>query len=140
MSVKVVQTHDIDACLALRRIVFIDEQNVPEADELDGLDGRCLHLMATDDATPVGTARIYIQNSVAKIGRVCVLKSHRGTGLGAALINAALDLARSQDGVRTAKLGAQVHATAFYQALGFAETGPIYKDAGIDHQDMVRAL
>ncbi len=140
MSVVVEQTHDLEACFAIRRIVFMDEQDVPEVDELDGLDGQCLHVLATDDEVPVGTARVYIQNKIAKIGRVCVLKSHRGTGLGVALINAALGLARTQSGVDTAKLGAQVHAMGFYQTLGFTAIGPVYKDAGIDHRDMVRAL
>jgi ElaA protein len=87
---------------------------------------------------PVGTARIHIVGDVAKIGRVCVLRSHRGRGLGAALIHEALAVSRGR--AITARLGAQVHALGFYEALGFAAIGPVYDDAGIDHRDMVRAL
>jgi len=79
-------------------------------------------------------------NQLAKIGRVCVIKSHRGTGLGAALIRGALDTAKSKDGIVRAKLGAQVHALGFYEALGFTAIGPVYDDAGIDHRDMVQDL
>ena len=138
MSVEIALTDDLETCFALRRVVFIDEQGVPESEEIDALDSESLHLLASDGATPVGTARIYIADDIAKIGRVCVLKSHRGTGLGAALIRRALEV--SQGKATTAKLGAQLHALGFYEALGFTATGPVYDDAGIDHRDMVRPL
>ncbi|WP_226780371.1 GNAT family N-acetyltransferase [Oceaniglobus trochenteri] len=129
-------TDDIAACHALRRSVFIEEQGVSEADELDDLDGVALHLLARVDDLPVGSARLLPKGEVGKIGRVCVLPSHRGTGLGAALIRAALDELRRQPGIRIARLGAQVHAIGFYERLGFTAHGPVYDDAGIDHRDM----
>jgi len=138
MSVTISLTDDISACRTLRRIVFIDEQGVSEADEIDDLDDSCLHLLAIDANIPVGTARIHIAKGLAKIGRVCVLKSHRGTGLGAALIRKALDVSRGK--AAQAKLGAQTHALGFYEALGFVATGPVYDDAGIPHRDMLRDL
>lgn len=138
MTVAISLTDDLDTCLALRRVVFIEEQNVPVPDEIDGLDPDCLHLLAVDGTTPVGTARILIDGDIAKIGRVCVLPSHRGTGLGAALIRTALEAAQGK--AMQAKLGAQTHALGFYEKLGFTATGPIYDDAGIPHRDMVRPL
>lgn len=131
-------TDNIDACRALRRTVFIGEQGVSEADEIDDLDPVCLHLLATRDGQPIGTARILIKDDIAKIGRVCVLQSNRGTGLGAALIREAMTVSKGK--ATTAKLGAQVHAIGFYEALGFTATGPVYDDAGIDHRDMVQSL
>jgi predicted GNAT family N-acyltransferase len=131
-------TKDLEACFALRAQVFIQEQGVPVSEEIDELDPVCLHLLARDGDVPVGTARIYINDDVAKIGRVCVLSTHRGIGLGAALIRKAMDVA--QPHAKTAKLGAQVHAIGFYEALGFAVQGPVYDDAGIDHRDMVHPL
>lgn len=138
MSFTIGLTDDIAACLELRRVVFIDEQGVSLADEIDDLDGESLHLLATDGAAPVGTARIHISEDIAKIGRVCVLKAYRGNGLGAALIRKALEVGKGKAG--TAKLGAQVHALGFYEALGFSASGPVYDDAGIDHRDMARPL
>ena len=140
MTIRINLTDDIVACKMLRRTVFIDEQGVSEADELDDLDDQCLHLLARDGPLPVGTARVHLAGNLAKIARVCVITSHRGTGLGAALIRAALDIAKAQPGVDQAKLGAQVHALGFYEALGFKPIGPVYDDAGIDHQDMVQDL
>jgi predicted GNAT family N-acyltransferase len=138
MTGSILLTDDIAACRALRRAVFIEEQGVPEADEVDDLDPQCLHLLAVQDGVPVGSARIFIAGDLAKIGRVCVLKSHRGTGLGADLIRAAMKV--SKDKATRAKLGAQRHALGFYEALGFTATGPVYEDAGIDHRDMVQDL
>ncbi len=43
-------------------------------------------------------------------------------------------------GISQVKLGAQVHALGFYEALGFEAFGPVYDDAGIPHRDMVRTL
>jgi ElaA protein len=140
MTVTIEQTDNLDACLSVRREVFIDEQGVTEADEIDGLDDTALHLLADDDGTPVGTARIAVDGEIAKIGRVCVLSSHRGAGLGVSLIEAAVSRARVQPGVRFAKLGAQVQALGFYEKLGFLVQGPVYDDAGIDHRDMVLPL
>ncbi|ASM74038.1 MULTISPECIES: GNAT family N-acetyltransferase [Roseobacteraceae] len=140
MTVEIAQTRDITTCRALRRTVFIEEQHVPEADEIDDLDDVALHVLATDAGRPVGSARIILLDETAKIGRVCVLQDQRGTGLGAALIRASLDIARQQQGVTRAKLGAQEYAIPFYEKLGFTVFGPVYLDAGIRHRDMELAL
>lgn len=133
-------TDDLDACLAIRRAVFIEEQAVPEALEIDGLDGRAIHLLARAGGRPVGTARLMIAGQTGKIGRVAVLPEARGTGLGAALIRAALaEFARRGD-VTEARLGAQTHALGFYERLGFTAFGPVYDDAGIPHRDMSRPV
>ncbi|WP_415405042.1 GNAT family N-acetyltransferase [Tateyamaria sp. SN3-11] len=140
MNWVISQTDDIATCLALRRTVFIEEQGVSEAEEVDGRDGEALHVLATLDGAPLGCARILVTDNMAKIGRVCVLKEGRGTGLGAAIIEACLDVARAQPGLTKAKLGAQTHALSFYEKLGFEAFGPVYDDAGIPHRDMERAL
>lgn len=136
----IIETRDLAACHALRRAVFIEEQGVPEAEELDGQDAEAIHLLALRDGLPVGTARILLQGETGKIGRVCVLPQARGTGLGAGLIRAALAALRDRPGIRRAKLGSQTHAIAFYEKLGFVAQGPIYDDAGIPHRDMTREL
>ncbi len=134
-------TGDLDACLALRRRVFIEEQGVSPEEEVDGLDPTATHLLATaPDGRPLGTARLLDLGETGKIGRVCVLPEARGTGLGAALIRAAVAEFRARPTIRRVKLGAQTHALGFYEQLGFQAYGPEYLDAGIPHRDMVLAL
>jgi predicted GNAT family N-acyltransferase len=137
---KITTTTDHETCFTLRHQVFVVEQGVPMEEEIDALDPSATHLLATQNGVPIGAARIVFQSEVAKIGRVCVLQSARGTGLGAALIKAAIAIARETPGVTQAKLGAQTQALGFYEKLGFAAFGPVYDDAGIDHRDMVLEL
>ena len=137
---RIARTTDLATCRALRRRVFIEEQGVSEADEIDDLDAEAIHLLAVVAGLPVGTARLLIDGETGKIGRVCVLPEARGAGLGAALIRAAVAEFAAMPGLTRAKLGAQVHALGFYQRLGFTAVGPVYMDAGIEHRDMVLPL
>ena len=140
MSLEVGLTDDLATCHALRRVVFIEEQQVPEAEEVDGRDHEALHLIAKNGVEPIGCARILVSGEIGKIGRVCVLRDHRGQGIGVALIAAALHVLRDLPGVAQAKLGSQTHAIGFYEKLGFRAVGPEYLDAGIPHRDMLRDL
>lgn len=124
---------------ALRRAVFIDEQGYSEADEWDDLDPTARHLVAYEGDRPMGTARIGINGAEGRIGRVCVLRDARGTGLGAALIRDAMDRLKAA-GCGHAILGAQVRAMGFYERLGFTACGPEYDDGGVPHRDMNRPL
>lgn len=133
-------TGDRDTCYALRHQVFVQEQNVPIAEERDELDETATHFLALNQGIPVGTARVVFLDEIAKIGRVCVLRQARGLGLGVELIRKAVAVAQAQGSVHTVKLGAQVDAIGFYEKLGFRATGPVYDDAGIDHRDMVMDL
>jgi hypothetical protein len=46
---RIARTSDIAACRALRHRVFIVEQGVSEADEVDDLGGEAVHLLAFKD-------------------------------------------------------------------------------------------
>lgn len=140
MTISIAQTDNIDACIALRMEVFVDEQGIPVEEEVDAFDEVAVHLIAKDDGVAVGTARLISNESTGKIGRVCVVKSHRGTGLGAKLIQSALDYFKGRDEVNRAYLSAQVDAIGFYEKLGFKAYGKDYDDAGIPHRDMERKV
>lgn len=140
MTVQIAPTTDLATCLALRRQVFILEQSVPEAEELDGLDDGAVHLLATVDSNPVGCARLLQAGTTGKIGRVCVLQAARGSGLGARLVRAGVAHFAAMGGVAQVRLGAQTHALGLYERLGFVASGPVYDDAGIPHRDMVLDL
>lgn len=141
MSYDLRITDDLAACHHLRRVVFINEQNVPEAEELDDKDSEAVHILATaPDGSPAGTARLLFDGETGKIGRVCVIADHRRTGLGAELIRFSLTYLKTRPGIKRAKLDSQKHAIGFYEKLGFIICGDEYLDAGIPHYDMDRAL
>ncbi len=116
----------------IRRVVFIDEQCVPLAEEWDGRDDACRHFLALRGATALGTARLLPDGHV---GRVAVLREARGLGIGIALMQAAIAAARRL-GHGKVELAAQTHALAFYEQLGFAAFGEVFMDAGIPHRNM----
>jgi predicted GNAT family N-acyltransferase len=120
----------------IRFTVFVDEQRVPAEIELDEHDARCIHALAYEDGRAVGTGRLLPDGH---IGRMAVLKSHRGKGVGKALLRALVDAARRR-GDREVLLSSQVHAKGFYEGEGFEPDGPVYEEAGIPHQSMHRKL
>ena len=139
MTLVIGRTTDLDACLALRRTIFIEEQQVPEAEERDRYDAIAYHLLARLDGKPIGTARILQCDDTVKIGRVCVLPDHRGAGVGVALLGKCHAIAR-EIGASRAVLGAQLSALGFYERLGYMAYGDVFEDAGIAHRMMALAL
>lgn len=137
---KVTSDKDLALCLEIRRIVFIEEQDVPEHEEVDGDDAHCTHLLLRVEGKPVGAARFQYIGEKAKIQRVCILKEKRGQGLGEALMLKILDVIKSEQLVGRCVLGAQIHALKFYENLGFEAFGDEYLDAGIKHRDMMIKL
>ena len=116
--------------LAIRRVVFVDEQGVPEALEVDGRDDGAWHLLARDAAgLPVGCVRVLPD---AHIGRLAVLRGSRGQGVGRDLLLAAVRLARRL-GMGELFLHAQTRARGFYEAAGFTAQGDEFPEAGIAH-------
>ncbi len=140
MTLEIAETRDIGLCRQLRRVVFTLEQGVSEADELDDLDEEAVHLLARWDGVAIGSARLLVIGNIGKIGRVCVLADARGKGIGVALIRASVAWFQAVAGLEKVKLGAQVQALGFYEALGFQAVGGAYDDAGIAHRDMILVL
>jgi len=117
----------------IRREVFVIEQGVSEAEEWDGLDSACDHVIAiTDTGVAIGTGRLLPD---ARIGRMAVLKAWRGRGVGSALLTALIALARERGFAQT-RLHAQTHALAFYRKHGYQPLGAQFMEAGIPHYEM----
>ena len=127
---------NIEDICAIRYEVFVDEQNVPVDLEIDGLDGEAKHVLAFVDEVPIGTGRIL---SDGHIGRVAVLKKYRGQGSGKLIMKELIKWAQDMN-LEKVWLSSQWHAHSFYLDLGFVCVGEIYKEAGIDHIKMFRAL
>jgi predicted GNAT family N-acyltransferase len=118
---------------AVRRAVFIEEQQVPEELEWDDADERSYHVLATSsDGTAIGTGRLKLD---CQIGRMAVLREWRGRGVGDAILRALLGLAH-KEGCSVVRLHAQTHALAFYERHGFTAIDGEFEEAGIPHRAM----
>jgi predicted GNAT family N-acyltransferase len=85
---------------------------------------------------PLGTGRIQIDG---QIGRMAVLREWRRRGVGSAIMEALLTLAR-KEGCSRVRLHAQTHAIGFYSRFGFEPHGEVFREAGIPHRLMELTL
>ena len=120
----------------IRNAVFTHEQGIDEAIDFDGQDSAALHVLVRASGRYVGTGRML---SDGHIGRLAVLKEHRGRGLGALAVSALMDEARRRS-MRRVYLGSQKQAVGFYRKLGFRECGEPFMEAGIEHVAMEKAV
>jgi predicted GNAT family N-acyltransferase len=131
---------EVAAALRLRHEVFVEEQSVPLADELDGRDDEALHVVAIYEAgTVVGTLRLLDEGESMRLGRLAVCRQARRRGVGRALLREAERLAGAAGAARI-DLAAQTTALALYESEGYVARGPAFLDAGIEHVAMERVL
>ncbi len=126
---------------AIRTEVFVQEQKIPAELEWDAGDAHCVHAVAYNRlGMPVATGRLLEHvPGVAKVGRMAVRQAVRGARVGEAVLQALMEAARRR-GDREVLLHAQRSAVPFYLRQGFQPRGPQFEEAGIAHQEMVRAL
>jgi predicted GNAT family N-acyltransferase len=143
--VDVIRTAEqLQEAFAIRTRVFVEEQHVPPAEEIDRYDTdpaamtHAVHALGRLDGTPIATGRLLLVADAAglpHIGRVAVLAPHRTHGYGTAIMEALHAEARTR-GFVGATLAAQIHAIPFYAGLGYVAHGPLFMDAGIEHRQM----
>jgi len=116
----------------IRRAVFIEEQQVPEELEWDNDDKTCVHVLVTNNNTPIATGRIKMDGH---IGRMAVLKDYRNKGIGSAVLEALINFSKTLM-MKSVYLHAQTTAIPFYEKHGFKISSEEFMDAGIPHRTM----
>lgn len=129
----------LEDAISVRRIVFIDEQNVPEEEEIDQYEEEATHVVLYEADQPIGAGRFRVVDGFGKVERICVLADYRGTGAGKAIMEGIEKLASGHD-VSKLKLNAQTHAENFYKKLGYETVSEEFLDAGIPHVTMIKPL
>ena len=136
LKIEIVKWIDEYELLAMiREKVFIEEQKVTSQLEWDGMDKEAIHFLAFKDKKAVGCARAFVIQNRMQLGRMAVLKKYRGEGIGSALIQRAITLAKLNQ-LYAIDISAQCHAIDFYKKFGFEVTSDMYLDAEIPHRDM----
>ncbi|MCW0953742.1 GNAT family N-acetyltransferase [Weissella ceti] len=120
----------------IREAVFVQEQQIDPMLEFDDQDAKAIHFVGYVGPTvPVTTARIHSQGNEWHVGRVATIKEMRGQGFGHQLMAEIINTAKLQ-GIKSVNLGAQVHASSFYERLGFSKVGEPFLEANIEHIEM----
>ena len=143
MTITPVQSEaDWQDARAIRKQVFIEEQDCPPEEEWDGHDETSRHVLGHVDGEAVATARWratpHGDEIVAKLERFAVLPDYRGEGRGTQLVQSVVEDAR-RAGFDTFLVHAQSHLQDWYEDLGFTSTGRTFEEAGIPHVEMTRA-
>lgn len=124
---------------AVRIAVFVEEQQIPREEELDDADATAVHCVGYVDGAPVAAGRLVVNDGYGKVGRMAVLASHRGTRMGARVLDA-LEREGVARGLREFRLSAQLSARGFYDRAGYSADGDVYDEVGIPHIAMVKVL
>ena len=131
---KISNPTDLEKVFAIRRKVFVEEQNCPPELEWE-FEDESTHFMGSVDGAPAGAARWRVTDKGHKLERFAVLKEFRSCGMGKALVQAVLnDLPEDAPYIY---LNAQLTAIGLYEKFGFVKEGPQFEEAGIQHFKMV---
>jgi predicted GNAT family N-acyltransferase len=138
---------DLAAALAIREVVFIEEQAVPQDIERDDQDETAFHILAMLGGHAVGTGRLVAKQAAppgekgpwGRVGRMAVLAAHRNEGIGRRILKALEEraISLSLEGI---VLHAQVLSKGFYEREGYQAFGSIFSEAGMPHVKMSRRL
>jgi predicted GNAT family N-acyltransferase len=132
---KVTDPAELEKVFAIRREVFVGEQNCPPELEWE-FEDESTHFLAMVDDVPAGASRWRKTDKGYKLERFAVLKSFRNMGVGQKLVKAVLnDLPKDASYVY---MHAQLPAISLYERFNFEKTGPEFEEAGIRHYKMVR--
>jgi predicted GNAT family N-acyltransferase len=131
---KVNDPSNLEKVFAIRRQVFVVEQNCPPELEWE-FEDESTHFLASVNGEAAGACRWRRTDKGYKLERFAVLEQYRG-GVGKELVQAVLNDLPADAGY--VYMHAQLPAVTLYEKFGFEKTGPEFEEAGIRHYKMVR--
>jgi predicted GNAT family N-acyltransferase len=132
---KVNDPKDLEIVFAIRREVFVGEQNCPPELEWE-FEDESTHFLAKVNGEPAGASRWRKTDKGYKLERFAVLQKFRGFGVGQELVKTVL--ADLPEDATYVYLHAQIQAVSLYEKFGFEKIGPEFEEAGIRHYKMVK--
>jgi ribosomal-protein-alanine acetyltransferase len=147
MTPRVATADDLDAVVALERVIFPDDAWPRDKFE-DDLRSSFVHFLVVEDGgtiTGYAIAQHLPGNDVADIQNIAVVEAHRGEGLGAVLLDALVAWCESRDAsavmleVRADNESAQsLYASRSFHTI--ATRPGYYQPAGVDALVMRREV
>lgn len=129
-----------DEARFIRETVFLDEQGFEK--EYDENDNVAKHIVIYDEKSAIATCRVYWDDEVNcyHVGRIAVLKPHRGKGLGIKIVTEAEKLIK-QLGGNEVFISGQVRVAEFYKnKLGYTQYGEAYLEENVPHVALKKTI
>ncbi|MBF45692.1 MAG: GNAT family N-acetyltransferase [Flavobacteriales bacterium] len=133
---------ELHEMMILRQQVFIVEQDCPYQDA-DVKDKYSHHLLGYINGGLVAYLRLVkpgISYEEMSFGRIVIALTHRGSGLGIALMKEGIKQSIILYGTSNNRISAQSHLLPFYQKFGFVSTGKEYLEDDIPHTEMIKTI
>lgn len=124
----------------IRETVFLDEQGFEK--EYDENDNIAKHIVIYENDEAIGTCRLYWDDEVNcyHVGRIAVLKPHRGKGLGIKIVTEAEKIIKEMGG-KEVFISGQVQVVEFYvKKLGYTQYGDVYLEEKKPHVALKKSI
>ncbi len=141
--INVKNEEELVICSKLRKKVFVEEENAPEAlyiiDEFDRKNDTKNYLLKVD-GTPVATVRfIKVNDNTIKLQRLVVPKEYRKNGYARKILNY-LEKDAYDIGYRKIIMDSALKAVGFYEKNNYNKTSDVFYEDNRPHVRMEKEL
>ena len=124
----------------IRETVFLSEQGFEK--EYDENDNIAKHIVIYENDEAIATCRLYWDDEVNcyHVGRIAVLKPHRGKGIGIKIVTEAEKIIKEMGG-KEVFISGQVQVVEFYvKKLGYTQYGDVYLEEKKPHVALKKSI
>ena len=124
----------------IRETVFLSEQGFEK--EYDENDNIAKYIVIYENDEAIATCRLYWDDEVNcyHVGRIAVLKPHRGKGLGIKIVTEAEKIIKEMGG-KEVFISGQVQVVEFYvKKLGYTQYGDVYLEEKKPHVALKKSI
>lgn len=123
--------------MQIRQKVFVVEQRFAKESICDRHDNNSFHILVKNHkGQSVGCGRL---SPSGRVGKIAVLINERGQGIGTAILNQLVNLAKKQN-IINISLNAEAELSDFYFQQHFHIDGPVYMKQGVPYQRLIKKL
>eukprot|EP00834_Sanchytrium_tribonematis_P003921 NODE_170_length_14437_cov_1.447273.p11 type:complete len:138 gc:universal NODE_170_length_14437_cov_1.447273:5114-5527(+) len=136
ISVRQLKKSEMQIGYDIRKIVFVQEQQIPAELEFDDHDDSAWHFIAERDGIPCGYCRVINKNGKGKIGRVAVLSNYRKMGIAQKMIDFVENSLEFKEWI----VHSQTYVMPLYLKCGYSAIGDEFIEDGIKHYKMIKQI
>jgi N-acetylglutamate synthase-like GNAT family acetyltransferase len=134
VMIRVAAASELERLFEQRWRVLRAPLGMERGTERDAGDDQSLHLIAVQEQTVIGGARLRVLSSeLGSLAYVFVLPDYQRQGIGTQLIQAAIEQAISLN-LSQLRVMTRLTAQSFYERLGFVATSDLFDYVGIPHR------